>query len=65
MAALGAAVIDRGVGRYDRWIGAMIRADNPSRRFGAEHMDVERRYALYEQKLDDPLAERGAGNAGR
>ncbi len=65
MAALGTAVIDRGVGRYDRWIGAMIRADNPSRGYGAAHMDVERRYALYQQKLDGPLARRGAGNAGR
>ena len=50
MDALGAAVIGRGVGRYDRWFGAMIRADNPSRRFGAAHMDVERTYALYSRR---------------
>jgi hypothetical protein len=51
MDALGASVVDRGVGRYDCWVGAMIRADNPSRRFGAAHMDVERTYALYRQEL--------------
>jgi hypothetical protein len=55
MDALGAAAIDRGEGRYDRWAGAMIRADNPSRRFGAAHMDVERTYALYRQELSGPL----------
>ena len=52
MDALGASVVDRGVGRYDCWVGAMIRADNPSRRFGAAHMDFERTYALYRQTLD-------------
>ena len=51
MDALGATVIERGVGRYDCWVGAMIRADNPSRRFGAAHMDFEREYALYGQPL--------------
>ena len=51
MSALGATVVDRGVGRYDRWVGAMIRADNPSRRFGAEHMELERSYALYRKTL--------------
>lgn len=51
MSALAATVIDRGVGRYDRWVGAMIRADNPSRRFGTEHMEFERSYALYRKEL--------------
>jgi hypothetical protein len=55
MDALGAAAIDRGEGRYDRWAGAMIRADNPSRRFGAAHMEVERTYALYHQPLGGRL----------
>jgi GNAT superfamily N-acetyltransferase len=62
MDALGAAAIDRGVGRYDRWVGAMIRADNPSRRFGAAHMDVERTYALYRQTLSTPNGAEDAGH---
>jgi hypothetical protein len=53
MDAMGASVIDRGVGRYDCWVGAMIRADNPSRRFGARHMDHERTYALFGKSLCD------------
>jgi hypothetical protein len=64
MDALGASVIDRGVGRYDRWVGAMIRADNPSRRFGAAHMEVERSYALYRQALNGVSALEGADDAG-
>ena len=51
MDALGAVAIDRGVGRYDRWVGAMIRADNRSRRFGAAHAETERTYALYRRDL--------------
>jgi hypothetical protein len=62
MDALGASVIDRGVGRYDCWVGAMIRADNPSRKFGAAHMDVERSYALYQRTLGEAATSRG-GNA--
>jgi hypothetical protein len=57
-------VVDRGMGRYDCWVGAMIRADNPSRRFGAAHMDVERTYALYRQTLDGAPARRGPADAG-
>ena len=64
MDALGATAIDRGVGRYDRWAGAMIRADNPSRRFGAAHMEVERSYALYQLTLDGATIEARAGDAG-
>ena len=63
MGALGASVIDRGVGRYDCWVGAMIRADNPSRKFGAAHMDVERTYALYRQELGaSPSRDRNAAD---
>ena len=58
MEALGASVVDRGVGRYDSWVGAMIRADNPSRRFGAKHMDFERTYGLYRNSLS------GSGTSG-
>ncbi len=65
MDALGAVAIDRGEGRYDRWAGAMIRADNPSRRFGAAHMDVERTYALYRQGLSGALRFASAADAGR
>lgn len=64
MDALGASVIDRGVGRYDRWVGAMIRADNPSRRFGAAHVEVERTYALHRQTLNGASASGGAEDAG-
>ena len=63
MDALGASVVERGIGRYDCWIGAMIRADNPSRRFGAKHMDFERTYALYRQPLTGSMPNAASGNA--
>lgn len=47
MSAMGAAVLARGRPYYDRWLAALIRADNPSRRFGAAHGGAERTYALY------------------
>jgi hypothetical protein len=65
MDAMGATAIERGVGRYDCWVGAMIRADNPSRRFGAAHMDVERTYALYRRELDELPDTAGADNDAR
>ena len=52
MDALGVSVLERGRAHYDRWIAALMRADNPSRRFGAAHAGVERRYALYACTLD-------------
>lgn len=51
MAALGATALERGRGRYDRWMAALVRDDNPSRRFGAAHAAAERRYALYARSL--------------
>ena len=47
MDAMGVTVVERGCAHYDRWIAALIRADNPSRRFGAAHPGAERHYALY------------------
>ena len=61
LTAMGAAVLGRARGRYDRWLGALIRADNPSRRFGAAHARAERGYALYARALDGgPLADDAA-----
>lgn len=52
MDALGATVLERGRPHYDRWAAALVRDDNPSRRFGARHADAERTYALYAKPLD-------------
>lgn len=54
MSALGVTALERGRAHYDRWLAALIRADNPSRRFGAAHMRAERTYALYARPLDGP-----------
>jgi GNAT superfamily N-acetyltransferase len=51
--ALGAAVVASGVAHYDRWIGALIRDDNPSRRFGDTQAHTLRRYALYVADLEE------------
>jgi hypothetical protein len=50
--ALGAAVVASGSAHYDRWIGALIREDNISRRFGDTQQHTIRRYALYAADLD-------------
>jgi len=52
--ALGAAVVASGAAHYDRWIGALIRDDNPSRRFGDTQTHAIRRYALYAADLEEP-----------
>jgi hypothetical protein len=49
--ALGAAVVAAGAEYYDRWVGALIREDNVSRRFGDTQAHFVRRYALYETSL--------------
>ena len=51
--ALGAAVVASGTAHYDRWIGALIRDDNPSRRFGDTQTHAIRRYALYAVDLEE------------
>jgi GNAT superfamily N-acetyltransferase len=51
MDALVAATLERGRERYDRWIGALIRADNPSGRYGAVRERLERSYVLYAKPL--------------
>ena len=53
MDALVVSAVERGRARYDRWIGALIRDDNPSRRFGLEQLDGERAYALYGKPLTE------------
>ena len=62
--ALGAAVVASGAAHYDRWIGALIRDDNPSRRFGDTQAHTLRRYALYVTDLN-PVGhpERSEGSA--
>jgi GNAT superfamily N-acetyltransferase len=51
--ALGATVVASGAAHYDRWIGALIRDDNPSRRFGDTQTHTVRRYALYAADLEE------------
>jgi GNAT superfamily N-acetyltransferase len=65
LTAMGAAVLERGRAHYDRWIAALIRADNPSRRFGAPRARAERTYALYARPLDGrPLDVRHPAGGG-
>ena len=56
MDAMVVSTLDRGRDRYDRWIGALIRDDNPSGRYGAARERMERHYALYAAALDDDIA---------
>jgi hypothetical protein len=51
MDALVVATLERGADHYTRWLGALIRADNPSGRFGAARERMERHYALYARAL--------------
>jgi hypothetical protein len=51
MEAMTVEVIERGAGLYDAFLGALIRHDNPSRRFGHGAAVRERRYALYGKAL--------------
>lgn len=53
MNAIGAIAMERGRGRYDRWIAALVREDNVSRRFGEPHSRRVRKYALYRRVLTD------------
>ena len=51
MDALAVTALERGRPHYDRWIAALMRADNPSRRFGLAHVDGQRTYVLYGKPL--------------
>ena len=51
MEALTVFVLDRGERRYAQWLGALIRQDNPSRRFGGDRVARERWYGLYVKRL--------------
>jgi hypothetical protein len=51
MEAMTVAMLDRGEGRYDHWLGAMIRDDNFSARFAAGQAAHQRVYALYRKSL--------------
>lgn len=53
--ALTVSAFQRGEGRYDRWYGALIRADNPSRRYGDGVSEQSRWYALFSRSI-------GSGN---
>jgi hypothetical protein len=56
MDALAVSAVERGAAYYDTWLGAMMREDNPSTRFGSPHAQHERRYALYGKVLYDLAA---------
>ena len=53
MDALTVEVFDRGVTRYSRWFGALIRDDNPSRRFAHDAHSTQRDYALFSIKSEE------------
>ena len=60
---MDALVVDgakRGEAMYDDWIGALIRADNPSRRLGGGAHAGERHYALFSKVLQAPAASTAA-----
>lgn len=51
MDALTAQIMDWANDRYARWIGALIREDNPSRNFGRAYLLDERGYQLYRLRV--------------
>jgi hypothetical protein len=53
MDALVVATLEAGRRHYDRWLGALIRSDNPSRRYGAARERMERAYSLFARPLHD------------
>jgi hypothetical protein len=59
MDAMVVSMLDRTRDTYDRWIGALIREDNPSRNFGERHDRHERTYVLYGVALDGGGGVRG------
>jgi hypothetical protein len=53
MDALVVATLEAGWQHYDRWLGALIRSDNPSGRYGAARERMERAYSLFARPLHD------------
>ena len=51
MSAMGSHGVLETTDRYDTWFAAMIRSDNPSRRYTKERHGQERWYALYQKPL--------------
>ena len=51
MSAMGSLGVLETPDRYDAWFAAMIRSDNPSRRYTKERHSAERWYALYQKAL--------------
>ncbi len=51
MEALTVELFERGEDLYNQWFGAMIRADNPSRRYADGSTSGERWYGLYRKTL--------------
>jgi GNAT superfamily N-acetyltransferase len=53
MDALVVATLEAGWQHYDTWLGALIRSDNPSGRYGAARERMERAYSLFARPLHD------------
>ncbi len=51
MDAMSLAALDQGEKRYERWFGALIRDDNPSRNFGDSWETAGRTYGLFSKCL--------------
>ncbi len=49
--ALTISAFKWGEGRYDRWFGALVRKDNPSRRYADNIASDSRQYALFAKEL--------------
>jgi hypothetical protein len=59
MNAMGALAMERGRGRYDQWIAALVRENNVSRRFGDAHSHRLRKYTLYRRDLTETTPAKG------
>jgi GNAT superfamily N-acetyltransferase len=59
-AALLVWLLDRCEGTYDRYLGALIREDNASRRFFDPYATTKRWYGLYARRLDAPAGGTGS-----
>ena len=52
MGAMISAIGDRGLDLWNRWFGALVEEENPSRRPGMDYLAMERRYGLYRKRLE-------------